>query len=234
MTREEELAANLVEVQQRISAAAASAGRDPEELTLVAVTKTWPSSDVRILSDLGVRHVAENRDQEASEKQAECADLPVRWHFVGRIQTNKAASIARYADVVESIDRESVVQALDKGAGRAGRLVDACIQVSLDLDPEARERRGGAAPEEMPQLAGLIEGSANLRLAGLMAVAPLGEDPQEAFGRFRQYVVDLQRDHPQARLISAGMSSDLEAAVASGATHVRIGTALLGRRAPVR
>ncbi|MEU6035006.1 YggS family pyridoxal phosphate-dependent enzyme [Actinomadura sp. NPDC047616] len=240
--RREELAANLAEVRKRIAAACAAAGRDAGEVTLVAVTKTFPASDVRLLAELGVTDVAENRDQEARPKAEDCAGLPLRWHFVGQLQTNKARSVAAYADVVQSVDRVRLVRALSDAATRAGRTLRCLIQVSLD-EPEpgqggrgpAAGTRGGADPADVPALADAIATADGLELDGVMAVAPLGGDPSVAFARLARIAADLRREHPGATVMSAGMSGDLEQAVTCGATHVRVGTALLGgRRAIVR
>ncbi|MER6816478.1 YggS family pyridoxal phosphate-dependent enzyme [Spirillospora sp. NPDC000708] len=229
--RRAELAESLAEVRGRIAAACAAAGRDPAELTLIAVTKTFPASDVRLLAGLGLTEVGENRDQEARPKAAECADLPLTWHFVGRLQTNKARAVASYADVVHSVDRSRLVTALSDAAVRSGRTLRCLVQVSLD---EA-EHRGGAAPADVPALAEAIAEAGGLELGGLMAVAPLGADPLPAFERLAAVAARLRRNHPDARIVSAGMSGDLEQAIACGATHLRIGTALLGgRRAIVR
>ncbi|MBO2442237.1 YggS family pyridoxal phosphate-dependent enzyme [Actinomadura nitritigenes] len=229
--RRAEIAESLGEVRGRIAAACAAAGRDPAELTLIAVTKTFPASDVRLLAGLGLTEVGENRDQEARPKAAECADLPLTWHFVGRLQTNKARAVASYADVVHSVDRSRLVTALSDAAARSGRTLRCLVQVSLD---EA-EHRGGAAPAEVPALADAIAAAEGLELGGLMAVAPLGADPLPAFERLAAVAARLRRNHPDARIVSAGMSGDLEQAIACGATHLRIGTALLGgRRAIVR
>jgi pyridoxal phosphate enzyme (YggS family) len=225
VTRREELAANLADVERRIAAACSAAGRERAEVTLVAITKTWPASDAALLRDLGVTDLGENRDQEAAAKAREVTG--VRWHFVGRLQTNKAASVARYADVVHAVDREHLVTALSAGAVRAGRLLEALVQVSLDGDPH----RGGATPDLVPQLADLVEQAEGLRLGGVMAVAPLGLDPAVAFARLAEVAAALRVQHPGATTVSAGMSGDLEAAVAAGATHVRVGTAILGPRA---
>ncbi|MFF9601510.1 YggS family pyridoxal phosphate-dependent enzyme [Streptomyces sp. NPDC014684] len=232
--RKTELAANLANVEQRITAACAAAGREREEVTLIVVTKTYPASDVRILSELGVRHVAENRDQDAAPKAAACADLPLKWHFVGQLQTNKVRSVVGYADFVQSIDRARLVSALSKEAGRAGREVGCLIQVALDAGESGRGERGGVAPGGVEELAGLVAGSPGLRLDGLMTVAPLTGEyagrEQAAFGRLMDLSTDLRRAHPAATMVSAGMSADLEQAVAAGATHVRVGTAVLGVR----
>ena len=227
--RREELVANLADVEVRISSACAVAGRPRSDVTLVAVTKTWPASDAALLRDLGITDLAENRDQEAVRKAA--AVEGVRWHFVGSVQSNKARSVASYAHVVESVDRITLIEALAQGAGRAERTLDVLLQVSLDGDTA----RGGAVASDVPALAERVESAPELRLAGVMAVAPLGIDPAAAFADLAQVAAQLRADHPSAAVISAGMSGDLEAAIAAGATHVRIGTALLGpRTAPLR
>ena len=225
MSRREELAANLADVERRIATACAAAGRARDEVTLIAITKTWPASDAALLRDLGVTDLGENRDQEAAAKAREVTG--VRWHFVGQLQTNKAASVARYADVVHAVDREHLVEALSAGAVRAQRVLDALVQVSLDGDPH----RGGATADRVPVIADLIDAAEGLRLAGVMAVAPLGLEPAAAFARLAEVAGALRAQHPGATVVSAGMSGDLEAAVAAGATHVRVGTAVLGPRA---
>lgn len=231
MGREDDLAANLHAVRERIAKACAVAGRSPGEVTLIAVTKTFPASDVRLLARLGVTDIAENRDQDAAPKAAECADLPLTWHFVGQLQTNKVRSVLGYAGVVHSVDRERLVRALSREAERSGRTPRCLIQVSLD---EA-EGRGGIRPAAVPALAEAIASAPGLRLAGVMAVAPLGADPAPAFARLAGVAASVRAAHPEATMISAGMSGDLEQAIACGATHVRVGTALLGgRRAIVR
>ncbi len=227
--RRAEVAANLAEVRARIAAACAAAGRDPGAVTLVAVTKTWPADDVRVLAGLGVLDVGENRDQEAAPKAAACEGLGLRWHFVGRLQTNKARSVASYAHAVHSVDTARLVAALQRGAERAQRRVGALVQVSLDGDTS----RGGALPEDVAVLADLVAQASHLDLRGVMAVAPLQADPAEAFARLAEVAAAVRAAHPHASWLSAGMSADLEAAVAAGATHVRVGTALLGRRPPL-
>lgn len=224
MTRGQELADNLAGVQARLAAACTAAGRPREDVTLVAVTKTWPASDCALLRDLGLVELAENREAEARDKAA--AITGVRWHFVGGVQTNKARRVASYADVVESLDRPALVDALAAGAVRVGRTVQVLVQVSLDGDPA----RGGAVPDDVPALAAAVASAQGLVLGGVMAVAPRDVDPAAAFAVLREVSEGLQVDHPEARVISAGMSGDLEQAVAAGATHVRIGTALLGHR----
>ncbi len=200
------------------------------------MTKTFPASDVRLLAGLGLTDIGENRDQEARPKAAECADLPLTWHFVGRLQTNKARSVAGYADVVHSVDRAKLVRALSAAAVRAGRTLRCLVQVSLDENASPEERgRGGAHPGDVPELADEIAGADGLELGGVMAVAPLGADPLPAFERLAGIAAEVRRNHPGASIVSAGMSGDLEQAIACGATHLRVGTALLGgRRAIVR
>ncbi|MFF9524108.1 YggS family pyridoxal phosphate-dependent enzyme [Streptomyces achromogenes] len=232
--RKTELAANLAKVEERLTAACAAAGRAREEVTLIVVTKTHPASDVRILSELGVRHVAENRDQEAAPKAAACADLSLKWHFVGQLQTNKVRSVVGYADVVQSVDRARLVTALSKEAVRAEREVGCLLQVALDAGASGRGERGGVAPGGIEELADLVADAPGLRLDGLMTVAPLTGEyagrEQAAFERLMDLSTDLRRAHPAATMVSAGMSADLEQAVAAGATHVRIGSAVLGVR----
>ncbi|MFC9960569.1 YggS family pyridoxal phosphate-dependent enzyme [Streptomyces nigra] len=232
--RKDELAENLAKVERRIGAACAAAGRSRDEVTLIVVTKTYPASDVRILAELGVRHVAENRDQDAAPKAADCSDLPLAWHFVGQLQTNKVRSVAGYADFVQSVDRARLVTALSKEAVRQERELGCLIQVALDAGESARGERGGVAPGGVEELAGLVADAPGLRLAGLMTVAPLTGEyagrQREAFERLMDLSTDLRRAHPAANMVSAGMSADLEEAVAAGATHVRVGTAVLGVR----
>lgn len=233
MSRREELAAGLRQTQQRIADACVSAGRDPSEVTLTVVTKYFPASDVRLLADLGVTDVGENRHQEAEAKAAETADLGLRWHYIGGLQSNKAAAVARYADVVESVDRAKLVKGLSRGAAEREHPLPCLIQVSLD-PPEQRDGRAGVRPEELASLADTIVSADHLRLAGLMAVAPLGAAPDEAFARLAEIAADFRHAHPDATVLSAGMSGDLDEAIRHGATHVRIGRAVLGERPSVQ
>jgi len=232
-----ELRDNLAAVRSRIDAGCAATGRSGNEITLVAVTKFFPVTDVALLAELGVTDVGESRDQDASVKAVELAEhtpIDVRWHFIGRLQTNKARSVARYADLVHSVDRPALVAALADGARRAERsTLDVLVQLNLD-DPagDVPAGRGGGSAEDLLRLADEVAASDVLRLAGIMAIAPLGGDPDRAFERLAEVAGRLRADHPQAAVVSAGMSDDLEAALRHGATHVRIGTALLGRRAP--
>ena len=235
--RADELSAHLAHVRARVEAACAAAGREPETVTLIVVSKTWPADDVRRLAALGVRDFGENRDQEAAPKAAATSDLDLRWHFVGQLQTNKAASVARYADLVHSVDRESLVAALERGASKAGRRIGCLIAVDLT---DGVTGRGGASPADVPELARLIAGSEHLELRGVMGVAPLAGESQDqrevsmrAFQRLADVSGRLREEYPDADLVSAGMSEDLEEAVRAGATHLRVGSAVLGTRPPL-
>jgi hypothetical protein len=237
--RPAELAARLTAARSRIAAACAAAGRDPAEITLIAVTKTYPASDVLALAGLGLTDFGENRDQEAEPKAAavSAAGQPVTWHFIGQLQTNKANSVARYADFVHSVDRIRLVRALGTAARAADRELTCLVQVSLDAPAAGRaeQARGGVPPAMLTEVAAAIEAEEGLTLGGLMAVAPLGADPGTAFAPLRGLSDTIRSVNASATLVSAGMSGDLEAAIECGATHLRIGTALLGdRRLPVR
>jgi pyridoxal phosphate enzyme (YggS family) len=232
-SRRDEIAHNLEVVRHRIADACAAAGRDPGEITLTVVTKFFPASDVRLLAELGVTDVGENRHQEAEEKARDCADLGLRWHFIGGLQSNKAAAVAGYADVVESVDRPKLLKGLSKGAHERSSVLDCLVQVSLD-PADAGPGRSGADPADVPALAEQVSQTEGLRLRGVMAVAPLGGDPSEAFARLAEVAADLRRIDPGATWVSAGMSGDLEEAIAAGATHVRIGSAVLGRRPEIK
>jgi len=246
--RRGELEKNLAEVRNRIAAACAAAGRDPGEITLIAITKTRPPADVLLLHELGLADFGENRDQEAAPKAAACAaaldaaadagpraaagrSRPLRWHFVGQLQTNKASSVAGYADVVHSVDRARLVRALGAAARKAGRELTCLVQI--DLDTPADPARGGVPPAQVREIAEAIEAEQALILGGVMAIAPLGADPALAFAPLRPCSLAVRAVNPAATIISAGMSGDLEAAIGNGATHVRIGTALLGARRPL-
>lgn len=232
--RRDELSSNLQHVHERIASACRAAGRPREDVALIVVTKFFPGSDIEVLSQLGVTDIGENRDQEASAK---IASLPLevrqrlQVHFIGQLQSNKAASLASYVDTVHSIDRDKLVRALDHAAAAAGRMLGALVQVSLSGDSPGRGR-GGIAPDGVAELANNVAAAQHLRLRGLMAVAPLGVDPADAFAQLAVVARVVRADHPAATWISAGMSSDLEAAVTNGATHLRVGSAILGSRPP--
>jgi pyridoxal phosphate enzyme (YggS family) len=179
-----------------------------------------------------VTDVGENRHPEAGDKLAECGDLGLRWHFIGGLQSNKAAAVGSYADVVESVDRVKLVNALNRGAHERSHRVDVLLQVSLDASD--REGRSGADAADLPSLAAAVDGAGMLRLRGLMAVAPLAEDPRDAFGRLAEVRASFVAEHPDATWLSAGMSGDFEAAIAAGATHVRVGSAILGARPEIK
>lgn len=231
--RSRELGTRLAAVRRRIGTAAAAAGREGNLPTLIVVTKFHPADDIRRLAALGVTDVGENRDQEASAKALELADCGLTWHFVGQLQSKKAKSVLRYAAAVHSVDRPQLVDALARAAqaerDASGRVpLDCFIQVSLEDDAGAH--RGGAVPEDVLPLAERIAVSAGLELAGVMAVAPLGAPPEAAFEKLARVSARLVTEHPAATAISAGMSQDLEAAIAFGATHLRIGSDILGSR----
>ena len=219
--RSQELSSNLDSIRARIGAAVQGSGRNPDEVTLIVVTKTFPASDVQILYDLGVRDFGENRDQEASVKSLELPD-DCRWHFQGQIQSNKLKSIAEWADVLHSIDDISHARKMNSLVAEK----DVFVQVSLDNLPN----RGGVLPNLLPDFLEEVSVLANLNLRGLMAVAPLGEEPARAFSRLKELSDQVVRVHPKAHEISAGMSNDFEAAIAQGATHIRIGSQILGVR----
>lgn len=236
--RRAQLVGSLALVRRRIVDACATVGRDPHSVTLIAVTKTHPAADVVSLAALGVCDLGESRDQEALAKVAEVAAVfgapgaepapTLRWHFVGRLQLNKARRVVGYAHAVHSVDRAELVTALADAARRQQRPdpLEVFVQVSLDGDPA----RGGVRGAEVGALADAVAGRAELRLRGVMAVAPLGVPPDAAFAELATVATRLRAQHPGAGAISAGMSDDLEQAIGHGATHVRVGSALLGRR----
>jgi PLP dependent protein len=230
--RRDEIAANLAQVRARLASAARAAGRSASEITLVAVTKMYPAEDVIRLADLGVEDIGENRDQEASAK-AEIVGHRVRWHFIGQLQRNKCKSVVRYADMVHSVDGVRLAETLAAAAAaHREQPLDVLVQVSIDGD----EARGGAITDGTGD-AGLgrvleaVAAAPALRLRGLMAVAPIDWEPRRAFARLAEIAAATRATYPAATLLSAGMSGDVEEAIEHGATHVRLGTALLGNRA---
>jgi PLP dependent protein len=235
-SRRDELRRRLAAVRERIDAACVAAGRAPGEVALLAVTKTVPAADVAVLLDLGLTAFGENRIQEADRKVDEVAalrpDASPRWHVVGGMQRNKARAVARWADRVESVDSVRLADALDAAVQRAqdtgGRLdpLSVLLQLSVDGDP----KRGGVPRDGLASLAEHVAGCAGLRLDGLMAVAPLGADPEVAFSAVAAAAAKLRAEHPQATTLSAGMSGDLEVAIRHGSDVVRVGTALVGER----
>ena len=227
--RTSQIATALDATRERIARACSAAGRT-DDVTLVVVTKTFPVSDIAILADLGVQHVAENRAQEGKAKAEELADRALTWHFIGQLQSNKAASVAQWADVIESVDRPALLAPLARGAGQKGAPLDVLVQVSLDEPPD----RGGVAPADLLELVDRVAATEHLRLAGLMAIAPYPGDPDAAFARLADLRATVTSRFPEATMLSAGMSGDVEAAIAHGATQVRIGGAILGNRPVVQ
>ncbi|TCW22977.1 YggS family pyridoxal phosphate-dependent enzyme [Dietzia cinnamea] len=236
-TRATELAARLAETRERMDAARAAAGRT-DEVDLVVVTKFHPVTDVVHLARLGVRDVGENRVQEAAAKvddlTAADAELAasVRWNMVGHIQSNKAAAVAGWADRVHSVDSVKVANGLERGRARAADERDGVtpLPVLLQLSLDGDTSRGGVTLEDLPALADHVAGLGHLRLAGLMVVPPLSGDPAAHFADAAGVAADLRRRHPDAVEFSAGMSGDIEEAIAAGSTCVRVGTAILGPR----
>lgn len=234
--RRAQLAEGLADVRSQIADACRAAGRSPDEVKLLAVTKTWPASDAILLAELGVTDFAENRDQEAAPKAAEVAvalpDTPVRWHMVGRMQRNKARSIVGWADEVQSVDSPRLAAALAKAVagtrtrGTRSEPLSVLIQASLDGDVE----RGGVALSGLLELADEIGRSSELILRGVMGVAPLSMDPGAAFALLSKAAARVRADHPTAVELSAGMTADLAAAIGQGSTCVRVGTGLFGYR----
>ena len=216
------LEARVLEVQERIAAAARAASRDASEITTIVVTKFHPAELVRELYALGIRHVGENRHQEAVAKQAELSELDIIWHFIGQLQSNKARAVAEYARVIHSVDRPSLVSALSS----QDREVDVFLEINLTDVPG----RGGVLPVELESLCEAVLQVPVLSLRGVMAVAPVDEEPSRAFERVLEYADRVRAMAPGARDLSIGMSGDFEEAIALGATHLRIGTAITGKR----
>jgi pyridoxal phosphate enzyme (YggS family) len=216
------LSERLASVRAEVSDAAREAGRDPASITTIVVTKFHPAELVRELAKLGVTDVGENRHQDAGPKAAALRDLPLTWHFIGQLQSNKVRAVLEYATVVQSIDRVSLVAAIEA----TGLPIEAFIQLNLTDDPN----RGGVAPGELEALTEQVLAAPNIRLRGVMAVAPLGEDPRAAFRRVRDASERVQLLDPAADALSMGMSGDFREAILEGATHLRIGTAITGNR----
>ena len=196
----------------------------PQGVHLIVVTKTFPVSDVQILHELGITEFGENRDQEGKIK---APLVPAKWHFQGQLQSNKLRSICEWADVIQTVDSLRYVDLLSKVAQKSKEVF---IQVSLD-EAGGSEIRGGALPSEINQIADQIRATKNLRLQGLMAVAPLAEEPRSAFSRLAQIHQRFKSQYPDAPYLSAGMSGDYLVAIEHGATHVRLGSSILGSRA---
>lgn len=214
------------QLRERIAAAASRSGRTASDLTAIAVTKTFPTTDVEHLIALGFRNFGENRVSELNTKAAHDYAQPLTWHMVGQLQTNKVNHAVRSADVIHSCDRERLVDALERAAVNQQKQLGVLIQVRLDADPN----RGGVAPAEVLELAEKVAATSALTLRGVMAMAPREGDPASAFSRLQQVSEQLRAAHPGANWISAGMSEDFEVAIEHGATHLRLGRGLLGTR----
>jgi pyridoxal phosphate enzyme (YggS family) len=228
MSRKDQILSNLESVNEKISAAAQAAGRSPSEITLIAVTKTFPVSDLEILYELGVRNFGENRDQEAAPKVS-ALPADITWHFQGGIQSNKLKSISNWASVIHSVDKFKYAQMISQFS--VGKTKEIFIQVSLDTLPQSRE---GVDPADLMQLAEQIMSLPNLEVKGLMAVAPLDQPTEQAFVRLQQIQQKFIQLYPAASSLSSGMSGDYELAISLGATHVRIGSSILGNRSPIK
>jgi len=229
MERFSELSENMADVRRAVAEACQSVGRSQDEVTIIVVTKTWPASDIRLLAELGATDVGENRDQEARAKHQEMADLGLTWHAIGQLQTNKAKSVAIWADVVHSVDRTEIADALDKYA--AGRDRPLKVLLQINLDPVPQDQRGGCLPAEFMKLAEHVLRQEHLELAGVMGVAPLNGDAELAFAQLQACSRELRTLAANATWISAGMSDDFAVAIKYGATHLRIGSLILGHRA---
>lgn len=228
MSRQQELRTNLANLREEIEAACEAAHRDPATITLIAVTKNFPASDIRYLYEFGVSEFGESRVQELALKFDEIDDAAPTWHYLGRVQSNKIKDIARIADVVHSIDSLNQIEKFERSGQETGRTQNLLIQVNLDRDYP--NQRGGVCPDDIEGLAGAIHARSNTNLGGLMFIASPKESPQVAFEKFQEVLEDFRLNHPQAFIASAGMSTDFREAIAIGATHLRIGSKLLGNR----
>lgn len=228
--RRYELERNLDAARTRIDAASQG-----QPVDLLVVSKTYPATDVEILNDLGQKAFGENRDQEAKRKVDECnIERAIRWHMIGQLQSNKLNSIARWADVIESLDRIDLIAPLERAAILADRTVEILIQINLD--PLDAPHRGGLSPQAVPEFLEELKKAPHLILGGVMGVGPnpeLGADITAAFERLANVSSTITTIHPGATAISAGMSGDLEQAIRAGATQVRLGNAILGQRESV-
>jgi PLP dependent protein len=216
-------------ITDRVAAAAARSSRKPEEITLVVVTKNHPHQLVLDLLDLGARNFGENRDQEASPKAkllAEASAESFDWHFIGQLQTNKVKSVLEYASYLHSLDRPSLLDELQKRTRERELPLKVFVQVNLTEDTA----RGGITPKDLQAFAERVLESPGLELVGLMGVGGLEVAPEAEFERLAELSLVIQTLSPSANQLSMGMSGDFEAAIAYGATHLRIGTAITGNR----
>ena len=228
MSRLDELSLNWTQTTAQVKSACLAANRNFSEVTIIAVTKTWPAADVDLLAHLGVTNVGENRDQEAAAKKLEVQASNLTWHAIGQVQTNKAKSIVQWADAVHSVDRIELVHALAKVMPTRNRPLDVFIQINLD--PDVRQERGGLRDGDVLELAEQICAIPGLNLMGVMGVAPVNEDAAQAFAALERSSLQLRQHMPAAQYISAGMSADYEIALKYGATHLRLGSVILGHR----
>lgn len=227
MNRADEISANLEKVNEQIKLAAEKANRSTDEITLIAVTKTFPVSDIEILYSLGIREFGENRDQEASGKVGLLPD-DVKWHFQGQIQSNKLKSITSWASYIHSVDQLKYAQIISLHSFVEKKSI--FIQVSLDKPPQSRS---GVNPSDLLELAGAISQLPGISLQGLMAVAPVDSTAEDAFAELAAIRSDFLRTFPAAKSLSIGMSGDYQIAIKHGATHIRIGSSILGIRTPI-
>jgi hypothetical protein len=224
--RQEEIAHNLALVREKIQTSARASNRNLNEIELIAVTKTFPASDVEILHELGMRDFGENRDSEGSAKSLE---VQGNWHFQGQIQGNKLKSITKWAHFIHSLDSHDHLEKIATLCKeRQGAPLGIFIQVSLD----GAHGRGGVLAQELSRLADEVISTAGIQLMGLMAVAPLGVEADKAFAELAVIHGAFSRNYPNALALSAGMSGDYESAISHGATHIRVGSSILGSRTP--
>ena len=228
MNRRQEIEENLNQVRKNIAEAASKSGRNPDDINLIVVTKTFPISDLEILYSLGLREFGENRDQEASVK-AKALPQDINWHFQGGIQSNKLKSICSWASMIHSVDQFKYAQIISEQ--KSATPMQIFIQVSLDQPPESR---GGVDPAKLIELANRISSLPNLKVLGLMAVGPVDQEVEPAFARLQQIQASFLTYFKDANFLSSGMSGDYEMAISYGATHLRIGSSILGNRAPIK
>ena len=224
-----DLQSRYEQVKERIARAAGRSGRDPDAITLVAVTKTVTTSAVREAYEAGIRNIGENRVQELLRKQSELTDLPVRWHFIGHLQTNKVRQVLPIASMIHSVDSPRLARRIHDLAADRGE-----VDVLLQVNTSSEETKYGVAPSDLPELIASMRGLDRLRIQGLMTLGPLTEDEdaiRSSFRMLRECLSLLRETVPDAAVLSMGMTNDYEIAIEEGATHVRIGTALFGPRA---
>lgn len=230
--RDQSIAQAVQDARIHVATAARSVDREPDAVTIIGVTKTFPASDARALVDAGITSLGENKAQELLVKSQECADLRVEWHFIGQLQRNKVGGVVSCAQVIESVDRPVLVPLLERHAKEQGKRPKCLVQVNLD--PVPVPGRGGIHPKDALDLAELLAQSQHLSLAGLMGVASRERPAVESFAQLAQVRAALIDRYPQATMMSAGMSGDFPVAIAAGATHVRLGATLLGQRPNLR